>query len=105
MSLPLIVEIDLDSENSESSDVDQKDKKDKKDQNDITENDYIEMANDFKCRIFSKNSIIQTLQKKLISIYALVDRFMETEDFAFIEETRMILDKVLVDDIGIQDIT
>ena len=71
---------------------------------DITENDYLEMANDFKNRITDKNKLIQKLQKKLILIYALVERYMETEDVAFIEETRFILDKVLIDNIGIQSV-
>lgn len=70
----------------------------------ITENDYLEMAEDFKNRIREKNKIIQKLQKKLILIYALVERYMDTEDTAFIEETRYILDKVLIDNIGIQSI-
>jgi hypothetical protein len=70
----------------------------------ITENDYIEMANDFKVRMFSKNITIQNLQKKLILIYALVERYMDTDDPAFIEEARLILDKVLIDNIGVQDI-
>ena len=71
---------------------------------DITENEYLEMAQDCKFRILSKNRTIQKLQKKLILIYALVERFMEVEDPAFIEEARIILDKILIDDIGIQDI-
>lgn len=70
----------------------------------ITENDYIEMANDFKIRMFSKNITIQNLQKKLILIYALVERYMELDDPAFIEEARLILDKALIDNIGVQDI-
>jgi len=70
----------------------------------ITENDYIEMANDFKLRMRSKNITIHNLQKKLILIYALVERYMEIDDPAFIEEARLILDKVLIDNIGVQDI-
>tara|TARA_R100000988_G_scaffold49776_1_gene24305 strand:- start:394 stop:669 length:276 start_codon:yes stop_codon:yes gene_type:complete len=70
-----------------------------------TENEYLEMANDFKERMNIKNFIINKLQKKLIVIYGLIDRFMETDDDAFIEETKLILDKVLIQDIGIQDIS
>lgn len=70
----------------------------------ITENQYIEMAEDFKLRMISKNITIQKLQKKLILIYALVERYMEMDDPAFIEEARYILDKVLIDNLGVQDI-
>ena len=71
---------------------------------DITENQYLEMAEDFKERMISKNTAIQNLQKKLILIYALVERFMDTDDPAFIEEARLILDKALIDNLGVQDI-
>lgn len=70
----------------------------------ITENQYIEMAEDFKLRMISKNITIQKLQKKLILIYALVERYMEMDDPAFIEEARYILDKALIDNLGVQDI-
>lgn len=62
------------------------------------------MANDFKERMISKNTDIQNLQKKLILIYALVERYMEVDDPAFLEEARLILDKALIDDLGVQDI-
>lgn len=71
---------------------------------DITEKEYLEMAEDCKNRITTKNYTIQKLQKKLILVYSLVERFMDTDDLAFIEEARLILDKVLLEDIGIQDI-
>lgn len=73
-------------------------------QKDVTENQYLEMANDFKERMISKNTDIQNLQKKLILIYALVERYMEVDDPAFLEEARLILDKALIDDLGVQDI-
>jgi len=66
---------------------------------DITENQYLEMAEDFKERMISKNTAIQNLQKKLILIYALVERFMDTDDPAFIEEARLILDKAFIDNL------
>jgi len=71
---------------------------------DITENQYLEMAEDFKERMISKNTAIQKLQKKLSLNYALVERFMDTDDPDFIEEARLILDKTLIDNLGIQDI-
>lgn len=74
------------------------------DLNMVTEKSYIEMADDFKNRMMSKNSTIQNLQKKIILIYGLVERFMEVEDPAFIEETRLVLEKCLIEDIGLQDI-
>lgn len=74
------------------------------DLNMVTEKSYIEMADDFKNRMMSKNSTIQNLQKKIILIYGLVERFMEVEDPAFIEETRLVLEKSLIEDIGLQDI-
>lgn len=71
---------------------------------DVTENQYIEMAEDFKQRMINKNQKIQNLQKKLILIYALVERYMEVDDPAFLEEARLILDKALIDNLGVQDI-
>jgi hypothetical protein len=73
------------------------------DLNMVTEKCYLEMADDFKNRMKSKNNIIHNLQKKIILIYGLVERFMEVEDPAFIEETRMVLEKCLIEEIGIQD--
>ena len=70
----------------------------------ITEQMYIDMSNDFKDRMKKKNKIIHDLQIKLIIVYALVERFMDTGDEAFIDETRLILDKSLIDEIGIQEI-
>lgn len=72
--------------------------------NNVTEHQYMEMAEDFKDRMILKNTKIQTLQKKIICIYALIERYMEVDDPAFLEEARDILDKVLVNEIGIQDI-
>ena len=73
------------------------------DLNMVTEKCYLEMADDFKNRMKSKNNIIHNLQKKIILIYGLVERFMEVEDPAFIEETRLVLEKCLIEEIGIQD--
>jgi len=70
----------------------------------VTEKHYLELADDFKNRMKSKNLTIQNLQKKIILIYGLVERYMEVEDPAFIEETRMVLEKSLIEDIGVQDI-
>jgi len=70
----------------------------------ITEQMYIEISNDFRNRIRQKNRIIHELQKKLIILFSLIERFMDTDEQAFIEECRMILDKVLVEDIGIQEL-
>ena len=70
----------------------------------ITEQMYVDMSNDFKDRMKQKNKIIHDLQIKMIIIYALVERFMDTGEEAFIEETRLILDKSLIDEIGIQEI-
>lgn len=74
------------------------------DSSNITEQMYLDMSNDFRNRMKQKNRRIRELQIKLIIIYALVERFMDTGDEAFIEETRLILDKSLNDDIGIQEI-
>jgi len=73
------------------------------DLNMVTERCYLDMADDFKNRMKSKNNIIHNLQKKIILIYGLVERYMEVEDPAFIEETRMVLEKCLIEEIGIQD--
>ena len=70
----------------------------------ITEQMYIEMSQDFRNRIRQKNRIIHELQKKLIILFSLIERFMDTDEHAFIEECRMILDKVLIEDIGIQEL-
>lgn len=69
-----------------------------------TENDYLTLANDCRNRIEEKNKKIGELQKKIICLYAFIRRFMETEELAFIEEARLILDECLIDNIGIQSI-
>jgi len=68
------------------------------------ENQYLELANDCKLRIQRKNEIIGDLQKKIICLYAFIKRYMETDEPAFIEEARLLLDEALTDDIGIQSI-
>lgn len=68
------------------------------------ENQYLELANDCKLRIQKKNEIIGDLQKKIICLYAFIKRYMETDEPAFIEEARLMLDEALTDNIGIQSI-
>ena len=68
------------------------------------ENQYLELAKDCKLRIQKKNEIIGDLQKKIICLYAFIKRYMETDEPAFIEEARLLLDEALTDDIGIQSI-
>lgn len=68
------------------------------------ENQYLELANDCKLRIQRKNEIIGDLQKKIICLYAFIKRYMETDEPAFLEEARLLLDEALTDDIGIQSI-
>ncbi len=68
------------------------------------ENQYLELATDCKLRIQKKNEIIGELQKKIICLYAFIKRYMETDEPAFIEEARLLLDEALTDDIGIQSI-
>ena len=70
----------------------------------ITEQAYIEMSKDFRNRMIEKNKIINDLQKKIIILYALIERHMDTGEEGFLEEARMLLDKSLIDNIGIQDL-
>ena len=88
-----IFEIDIDKllENQEIKEADEK-----------NENDYLTLANDCRNRIQIKNEKIGELQKKIICLYAFIRRFMETEEPAFIEEARLMLDECLIDNIGIQ---
>jgi len=69
-----------------------------------TENELLEMAEDCKNRISEKNRIIRNLKIKIIILFGLVERFMDSQEEGFIEEARLILDKALIEDIGIEEI-
>lgn len=70
----------------------------------ITENHYLEMSIDFKERIREKNKIINSLQKQIIIIYGLLNRFLMNEDFGYIEAVNSMLEELLVESIGIQEV-
>ncbi len=70
----------------------------------ITENHYLEMSIDFKERIREKNKIINSLQKQIIIIYGLLNRFLMNEDFLYIEAVNSMLEELLVESIGIQEV-
>jgi len=71
---------------------------------DTVENHYLEMSYDFKERIKEKNTIINKLQKKLIIIYGLIDRFLHNDDLGYIEEIKMILDNFLITNLHLQEV-
>jgi len=71
---------------------------------DITENAYLEMSHDFRERMKQKNKIINGLQKKIIIIYGLLNRFLVESDFGYIEAVNSILEDLLVESIGIQEV-
>jgi len=68
------------------------------------ENHYLEMSYDFKDRIMEKNKIINKLQKKLIIIYGLIDRYLHNEDLGFIEEVKGILETFLLTNLQLQEV-
>ncbi len=68
------------------------------------ENHYLEMSYDFKERIMQKNNIINKLQKKLIVIFGLIDRFLDNEDFGYIQEVHDILENFLLTNLKLQEV-
>lgn len=68
------------------------------------ENHYLEMSYDFKERIMEKNKIINKLQKKLIIIYGLIDRYLQNEDLGYIEEIKMMLETFLLTNLQLQEV-
>ena len=68
------------------------------------ENHYLEMSYDFKERIMEKNKMINKLQKKLIIIYGLIDRYLHNEDLGFIEEVKGILETFLLTNLQLQEV-
>lgn len=95
------IEIEDISENETNETIEERKPREKEKEN---ENQYLELANDCKLRIQKKNEIIGDLQKKIICLYAFIKRYMETDEPAFIEEAKLMLDEALTDDIGIQSI-
>lgn len=71
---------------------------------DTVENHYLEMSYDFKERIMEKNKMINKLQKKLIIIYGLIDRYLHNEDLGFIEEVKGILETFLLTNLNLQEV-
>ncbi len=69
-----------------------------------TENELLEMAEDCKNRIREKNRIIRNMKIKIVILFGLIERYMDSQEEGFIEEARLILDKALIEDIGIEDI-
>ena len=55
-----------------------------------TEQDLLEMAEDFKNRIEKKNGKISELTKLIFVIYGLTRRGLEVEDSALFEEVRSV---------------
>ena len=77
---------------------------DKKHMDDTVESHYLEMSYDFKERIMQKNKIINKLQKKLIVIFGLIDRFLDNEDFGYIQEVHDILENFLLTNLKLQEV-
>ena len=56
-----------------------------------TEQDMLELAEDFKQRINKKNEKISKLTKTLFMLYGLIRRGLEVQDDALFEESRSVL--------------
>ena len=56
-----------------------------------TEQDMLELAQDFKNRIEKKNEKISKLTKTLFMLYGLIRRGLEVQDDALFEESRSVL--------------
>lgn len=68
------------------------DMKDMKENNEKkTENDYLEICNDFSKRINEKNKKITKLMKIIFTLYGLIRRGLETDEYAFFEESRSFI--------------
>ena len=61
------------------------------DESKITENDYIEMSNDFSNRIKKKNGKITKCMKIIFTLYGLIRRGIEVEDDIFFQEARSVI--------------
>ncbi len=95
-------EIHLDYSNNQNNQNTQTPEEDKVDN--VVENHYLEMSYDFKERIKEKNTKINYLQKKLIIIYGLIDRYLQNEDLGYIEEIKCMLDTFLLTNLHIQEV-
>tara|TARA_R110002096_G_scaffold117310_1_gene254335 strand:- start:255 stop:491 length:237 start_codon:yes stop_codon:yes gene_type:complete len=63
-----------------------------------TEQDMLEMAEDFKQRINKKNQKISQLTKLIFVIYGLTRRGLEVEDSALFEEVRSVCSEFLLEE-------
>lgn len=63
-----------------------------------TEQDLIEMAQDFKNRIEKKNEKISKLTKLIFVIYGLTRRGLEVQDDALFEECRSVLSEFFLEE-------
>lgn len=70
----------------------------------ITENQYLELSKDCKNRIDDKNKIINDMQKKIIMIWTLLNLYLEEEDEIYLDDLKNILEKSLIENIGIQEL-
>ncbi len=57
-------------------------------ENQKTENEYLEMCNDFSKRMKEKNKKIEKLMKIIFTLYGLIRRGLETDEYALFEESR-----------------
>lgn len=65
-----------------------------------TENEYLEMCNDFSKRMKEKNNKIEKLTKVIFVLYGLVRRGTETGEFALFEEARGFISEFFDEEYG-----
>jgi hypothetical protein len=65
-----------------------------------TENEYLEICNDFSKRMKVKNEKITKLTKIIFVLYGLIRRGLETTEFALFEEARGFVSEFFDEEYG-----
>jgi len=65
-----------------------------------TENEYLEMCNDFSKRMKVKNEKIEELMKIIFVCYGLVRRATETNEHALMQECRSFISEFFTEEYG-----
>lgn len=69
-------------------------------ENNKTENEYLEICNDFKKRMKIKNDKIEKLMKILFTVYGFIRRASETDEMMLVDECRSFISEVFDEEFG-----
>jgi len=67
-----------------------------------SENEYLEMCEDFKIRFKKKNEKISSLTKIIFMLYGLIRRGLETEEQALFEEARAVISEFFEEEYNLE---